>query len=127
MRQWTLGPEVKIPLAGSPGFSMRIADDLRQTVVFFGYADASRSTGITCIGTGFLLGYKNTGYLVTARHLSHQLGNDPFLLRVNRKDGTAENLHADNVKWHEHSDPSVDVSLVNLHLDSGSRYDAIYV
>lgn len=106
---------------------MRFADDLRKSVVFFGYRDTTQPSGVMCVGTGFLLGYKNTAYLVTAKHLSHQLGNDPFVVRLNKKVGTAAILHADNVTWYEHSDPTVDVSLTNLHLDSDSRYDAIYL
>lgn len=127
MSRWTLGPEVNLPLAHSPGFTMRIADDLRKSVVFFGYSDPSKPTGITCVGTGFLLLYKNAPYLVTARHLSHQLGNDPFLLRVNKKDGTAENIHADGVEWFEHTDPVVDVAVVHFFAPSTGQIDAVYL
>ena len=124
---WTLGPEVTIPLPHSPGFYMRIHDDLRKSVVFFGYEDTTKPTGIVCIGTGFLLSLEGVGYLITARHLSHQLGNDPFLIRINRKDGTAENLHVDHASWFEHADPTVDVSLVNLHIAGDTHYDALYL
>ncbi|MGE5513714.1 MAG: hypothetical protein ACM31O_21000 [Bacteroidota bacterium] len=106
---------------------MRIVDDLIKCVVFFGYEDPDKPGGINCVGTGFLLSYDHTAYLVTARHLSNQLGADPFLLRVNRKDGTAENLHADNVKWFDHSDPLVDVSIANLHISKCSKYEAVYM
>ena len=123
---WTVGPEVTVPLPHSAGFFMRIGDDLRKSVVFFGYADPSTPTGATLIGTGFLLIYKHAPYLVTAAHLSHQLGSDPFILRVNRKDGTAENLHADGVKWSEHPDPAVDVALVELGIPASAAYDVVY-
>lgn len=124
---WGLGPEVTVPLPHSAGFSVRVTDDVRKSVVFFGYADTSRPSGIVCIGTGFLLIYKGGPYLVTAKHLSHQLGADPFLLRVNRKDGTAENLHADGVQWFDHSDPEVDASATPLHIGNDTAYAAMYL
>ena len=69
---------------------MRISDDLRKSVVFFGYEDALKPSGITGVGTGFMLAHDEVGYLVTVKHLSQMLGADPFLLRLNRKDGTAD-------------------------------------
>jgi hypothetical protein len=74
------------------------------------------------------------GYLVTARHLAYQLKSDPsqtksdpFLVRINKKDGTAENIYADQVEWFEHSDTNVDVALVVLHITSSTLYDVTYL
>jgi hypothetical protein len=79
---------------------MRIRDDLRKCVVFFGHADETPGKGgINCIGTGFLVAYEEAGYLVTAKHLADQLGDDPFLLRLNTKDGKSQNLPADGATW----------------------------
>jgi hypothetical protein len=107
---------------------MRIGDDIRKSVVFFGYVDHSPGNGgIECVGTGFLMAYKNVGYLVTAKHLAHQLGSDPFLLRLNRHDGTAENIPVDGFEWSEHPDPTVDVSIIPMHIDQSSQYDCVYL
>lgn len=106
---------------------MRINDDLRKSVVFFGYPDVGAGSGIRCIGTGFLLAYKGIPYLVTAKHLSHDLGDDPFLIRLNKRDGTSENLQADGVAWFEHPDPAVDVSLTHMRIGSASDYDVNYI
>src|SRR5579863_3791251 len=91
-RHYTLGPERRAPILGAPWFQMRVSDDLRKTVVFFGIEGPEDEGGITCVGSGFLVEYEDEGYLVTARHLARGLGNDPFLLRINKKDGTAQNI-----------------------------------
>jgi len=117
-------------LRGCQGFYVRIHEDLRQAVLFFGFKDTRPGKGgIDCVGTGFLLNYDDCGYLVTAKHLAHQLGNLPFLVRVNRKNGTSENLDADGVRWFEHPDPDVDVAVTPLAIGGspGADYDAIYL
>jgi hypothetical protein len=125
---WSLGPERCKALIGCPGFSVRIQDDLRKTVVFFGFEDQTPGRGgINCIGTGFLVGYDGSGYLVTAKHLAHDLGQDPFLIRLNKRDGTSENIHADGADWAEHPDPSVDIALVPFNLSGRLPYDVMYL
>ena len=107
---------------------MHIADELRRCVVFFGYEDATPGRGgINCIGTGFLLNYEGLGYLVTTQHLSHELGDDPFLLRINKQDGSSENEHVDGAQWIKHPDPTVDLAASPLLLDPKDGYDAIYL
>jgi hypothetical protein len=62
---YTLGPERRQPLPGCPGLYVRIRDDLRKCVVFFGHVDDTPGKGgINCIGTGFLVAYEEAGYLV---------------------------------------------------------------
>lgn len=105
---------------------MRIADEMLRCVAFFGYADSTPGKGgIDCIGTGFFLAHENVVYLVTAKHLSHELGRDPFLVRLNKADGTAENLKADNVEWLNHPDQTVDVSAVPIQIKNEIAYEAI--
>lgn len=122
----SLGPEMREPVFG-PGFYMRINDDLRKSVVFFGYPDVGKSSGIRCIGTGFLLAYKGIPYLITAKHLSHDLGDNPFLMRLNKHNGTSDNIHVDGAAWFEHPDPAVDVSAAHMRVGTGSGYDAVYI
>ncbi len=125
---FTLGPGRRIPLPGCPGFYVRVGQDIRKTVVFFGFKDASPGAGgILCVGTGFLLSYDSASYLVTARHLADDLKDEPFLIRLNKKDGTSDNVPADNVKWVRHPDPNVDVAVVPFALGKSSPYDALYI
>jgi hypothetical protein len=106
---------------------MRIDDDLRKCVVFFGLPDDSpEGGGIRCGGTGFLLRYEEFGYIVTARHVAETLGADPFIVRINMKDGTAQNLDADQVRWYFHPDPDVDVAVIPFTL-GGGNFDAVYI
>jgi hypothetical protein len=126
----TLGPSRREPLPGCPGFYVRIGDDLRETVLFLGFEDkAPGKGGINCVGTGFLLNYDECGYIVTARHLAHGLGDNPFLVRVNRKDGTSENILADEVRWFEHPDPNVDVAVTPFAIGGGpgAPYQVLYL
>lgn len=107
---------------------MRVSDTILETVVFLGYSTATAGKGgIECVDTGFLLLYDGVRHLVTARHVADQFGSDPFLIRVNRVDGTAENIHVDNVHWYLNSDPTVDVAVLlfdleNDHLKYAVRY-----
>lgn len=125
---YTLGAEVRKPIEGCPGFYMRIDEDLRKSVVFLGIADDTPGNGgIHCCGTGFLIGYDTVGYLVTAKHVAQQLNGIPFLVRVNKKDHTSENIHADNVNWFFHPDPSVDVAVIQFHFSrTKTDYDVLY-
>jgi hypothetical protein len=122
----TLGPGRHAYPFGK-AFRVRVTDDLRRCVVFFGYPDATPGKGgIHCIGTGFLLEHDGLGYLSTAAHLAHALGGDPFLVRFNKHDGTSENVHMDEAKWYFHSDPTVDVAVAPLFIDFKS-HDAIFL
>lgn len=106
---------------------MRVDRDIRKTVVFFGYEAGPEKGGIDCIGTGFLQVFEGEGYLVTAKHITDELGDMPFLIRVNRKDGTSENLHADGVRWIGHPDPTVDVAVIPFNLTQRPLYDIKYL
>jgi len=83
--------------------------------VFIGYAtDEPDKGGIDCIGTAFLLRHEGFPYLITARHVAEFVGADPFLLRVNRFDGAADNLQIDQAGWYYDSDPTVDVAVLPI-------------
>jgi hypothetical protein len=116
---------------------MRLDDDLRKTVVFFGLEDDTPGKGgINCVGTGFLLNYDTCGYLITAKHLAHGLGDSPFLLRINKKDGTSFTFpantsfgssHTDVIKWYEHPARDVDVAAIPLTLPDYTKFDILYL
>lgn len=106
---------------------MRIADDLRQSVIFLGYRDDTPGKGgIDCIGTGFLLQYKGAPYLITAGHIAQELGGDPFLIRLNTKKGGSQNVHVDGLPWIMPADPKVDVAASMMIVPHQNYYDVAY-
>ena len=101
-----------------------IDDQMRKCVAFLGYPDTTPGKGgIHCIGTGFFIEHSGALYLITAKHISAELGKDPFLIRLNKHDGTSENLPTDSVDWIEHSDPTVDVAAVAVGIENPLAYD----
>jgi hypothetical protein len=94
---------------------MRIEDRVLHAVAFIGYPDSKPDKGgIDCIGTAFFLQHEGEPYLITARHIAEYVGGDPFLLRVNRFDGSADNLPIDNADWQYDPDPTVDVAVLPI-------------
>lgn len=113
----------------SPGVFVRVSDSILDTVVFLGHAtDAPGKGGIECVGTGFLLKYDDVPHLVTVRHVAEHFGNGPLLIRANRIDSTGDNIAVDQVKWHFHDDPTIDVAVIpfDLSIDRGG-YTARYI
>jgi hypothetical protein len=107
---------------------MRISDSVRKCVLFLGFEDDTPGKGgINCVGTGFLINSGMLGFIVTAKHVAHALGDSPFLVRLNRNGGGSENLRADQIKWHYHPNPTVDVAAIPFHLGGAAPYDAIYL
>ncbi|MGO9397414.1 MAG: hypothetical protein ACLP19_06140 [Xanthobacteraceae bacterium] len=124
----TLGPVKSKPLFGNQRVFVRIADDMRYSTVFFGYPDSTPGKGgIDCIGTGFFLDYEGGPYFVTAKHLAHEVKSDPFLVRMNKKDGTSDNIAVDGLKWIHHPDPTVDVSVIPFLVPKRAGYETTYI
>jgi len=71
--------------------------------------------------------HENIGHLVTAKHLARAVGDNPFLIRINRKDGTSETLPQDNIKWVEHPSADVDVDAIVFSIPANSPYDILYL
>lgn len=91
---------------------MRWNDDIRKCVVFLGYADpADPEHGIHCKGTGFFLVYEGVCYLVTVRHVAHELQDVGWVVRMNKRDGGCENLPAEFSPWTYHPDHNVDLAV----------------
>src|SRR5690242_9894421 len=85
-----LGPKTTVPLGGL-GFRMRLNDDARKCVVFFG---VPTTDGIKYGGTGFMVTDDEDGikipFIVTCRHVAKALekhADTGFYLRANRIDG----------------------------------------
>lgn len=124
-----LGPKTMAPLAEGPGFTVRVNDDARKSVVFFGVPTPE---GIEYGGTGFMLCDFEEGilipYIVTARHVAEELDkfrDTGFYIRANRKDGGNPLVEIESAEWAYHPDPTVDLAVANLSL-SGKIFDIIY-
>jgi hypothetical protein len=109
------------------GITVRISENVRKLVVFLGHEDSTPGKGgIDCIGIGFLVGCEPEGYLVTAKHLADALGDDPFLVRVNLKDGSSQNIPVNTVQWFRHPDPTVDVAAIKVSFRRENNFDTLY-
>lgn len=67
--------------------------------------------------TGFFANRGGFAYLVTARHVAMRIGDAPFQMRVNLKDGSSTLVTFDPDmdpidRWHLHEDPDVDVAAI---------------
>ena len=89
------------------GVTVRLSEDARKCVVFFGVSSPDGEDGIQYGGTGTLIGlidetdgHFGFAYLVTNRHIAERLSNDTgFYIRANRKDGTAFPIPIESLDW----------------------------
>jgi hypothetical protein len=100
---------------------VRINDDARKAVVFFGVPDPKK--GIAYGGTGFMLCDFEDGiqipFIVTARHVAKELENyadTGFFIRVNTTDGKSMICPVEKADWAYHPDDTVDLAVANLSL-----------
>jgi hypothetical protein len=126
MIAYRLRPRVIGPSDTFVGATVRISEDARRCVVFFG---VTTPKGIEYGGTGFLASYEEDGfvahYLVTCRHVAAHLNID-FFVRANKKDGPAEDVPIESVRWEYHSDPNVDVAVAPFHIME-KGWDMVYI
>lgn len=127
MLTYTPGPEIRDYNFGNTRIYMKIADDLRKCVVFLGIEDDSEPGGVCCAGTGFLISFMEVGYLVTAKHVAKSLEGAPFVIRINKKDGLAQNIHIDQVEWGFHPDKTVDIGIIECIITKQSIFEALYL
>lgn len=95
---------------------MRLADDVRQSVVYIGHESGGK---FTPTGTGFVLdmGIGREGlYLVTAAHVAMTL-DDRFDIRLNNMDGKTSGIdHRGFTKWYYHpTDDTADVAVTRYN------------
>jgi hypothetical protein len=112
---YRLGPSEPVQLQGMPGVSVRLQDDLRKSVCFLGVPTGdSKDNDILCRGTAFLVYYKDVHYMVTAKHVAEGLGDRPFLVRLNKADGSSTNIRFDLTErafvWQTHNNQTVDLA-----------------
>ena len=103
------------------GFSVRISETARRSVVFFGAP--SPNAAIEYGGTGFMVLFRegngtSSCYLVTAAHVARRIdpGSD-VMLRVNRRDGGSAPFTLHDVVWSIHSDKNVDIAATPGYID----------
>jgi hypothetical protein len=129
--RYRLGPPLYKESRSFPGYQVRISDDIRKAVVFLGVQDDTPGkNGIKCIGTGFLLGYDDCRYLVTAKHVIMPLADAPYIVRINKTDGLSDNINVDEgeLGWFSHPDRNVDLAIAPFQFDlKGASFDVKYI
>ncbi len=106
---YVLGPPVR---EQNGDCFLRLADDARKCVAYLGYNASDDELDIEPVGTGFLVSSFGRTFLVTARHVAEEFKTDPFVIRLNDKNGVGKNDPVDNVKWHYYpGDENMDVAL----------------
>jgi hypothetical protein len=126
---YVLGSPISARLHPLDGFTVRIAENARRTVVFFG-APSPKTGEIEFGGTGFLVTFKEGGfgfgYLVTARHVARRIDPDAgVVVRVNDKAGGSIPLTIDEIFWAYHPDPNVDVAVTTCNINP-QDFDVAY-
>lgn len=105
---------------------MRIAEDARRCVVFFGSPTPGVDDDLEPWGTGFLLRAnddKRTCYLVTAAHVVSDKLDCPFAIRFNDRNNGSALHHVDAADWHFHpSDVTVDVAVLEIEPPDWADY-----
>jgi hypothetical protein len=108
---------------------MRVSDDARKSVVFFGI-DGEGVDVVDYGGTGFLCADMGEGIaiplLVTCRHVAQLLsGHEQFYVRANTRGGESYTLPVSKMDWRYHPDSTVDLASVVLVLPNHT-FDVIY-
>lgn len=106
---------------------VRLADDARECVIYIGKPNIStrrnRDDDIAPLGTGFLIhmGGPAGSYLITARHVVER-DIEPLAVRLNDKEGGAENDYPEG-RWYFHpSDENVDVAVMPYDPPEWAKY-----
>ncbi len=107
---------------------MRVPDEVRDCVVFIGVQETGDDGQLVIRwgGTGFFVSVPSIGsppvkyiYLVTAMHVVYAVQSRGFIIRANKQDGGAENIHVPPnaaTWWYHPSDANADVALVAFGL-----------
>jgi hypothetical protein len=116
--EYVLGPTIREQRGGC---LVRLADDLRKCVVFYGSERLRKGEEeIDPWGTGFVVKTRDNGqtYLITAAHIVHPLQHCPFSIRYNER-GTGKGRFepVDSATWFFHpTDDTVDVAVLEINV-----------
>jgi len=118
--------------------NMRVSDTVRKSTVFVGVQDVDGT--IKYGGTAFLVMVpapinktQSFTYVVTAKHvleeIQKEIGQRPFVIRVNKSDGTSVMFTVDLTHWTYHPDASVDaaVSIFSAPQEIRSQLDIRFI
>jgi hypothetical protein len=96
--------------------AMRIDPDIRRCVAFIGFAAEEKDGHILPVGTCFFIVYDGVQYMVTAQHVASAIGDAPFAVRMNRKDGASNTFLVDPLEHdlHWHTKDGVDVAIIEF-------------
>jgi predicted aspartyl protease len=103
-----------------------VGNSIQDIVVFLGFRDSNSPAELRLEGTGFLIFYEGTGYLVTARHIAEKFQETPFAIRANRHKGSAVLLDIDHAKWHFPKEAEVDLALTAIIVYAETGNGPIY-
>ncbi len=128
--RYTLGSPISARLNPCDGFTVRISEDARRTVVFFGTPSADEQGVIEYGGTGFLVSYPEEGirfgYLITARHVAERVQpENGVIVRINDMQGGSQPIEIDSIYWAYHPDKTVDVAASPCLIDD-KQFDVRY-
>jgi hypothetical protein len=129
---YTLAPSVSLPAFGGE-IQVRITEDARKCVVFFGVPGEGPIGGkIEYGGTGFLAGYEEGGLtfgqLATCRHVAKALQaheDTGYFMRLNLFGGGSELISLGKIDWRFHPDRDVDLAVVPFAFLKG-EYDHLF-
>ena len=112
---YVLRPTVRVQ---SGGCLVRVAEDARRCVVFFGTPSPGIDDDLEPWGTGFLVRAnddRRTCYLVTAAHVVMDKMDCPFAIRFNDHNNSSALHHVDTADWQFHpTDETVDVAVLEI-------------
>jgi Trypsin-like peptidase domain len=92
---------------------VRLMDSYLRSIVYLGFPHPDKPSAIDPAGTGFLLSYDESTYIVTAAHVAKQLTEVPFGIRLNREgDGLGQVDYIESARWYLHPDDTVDVAVI---------------
>jgi hypothetical protein len=104
---------------------MRVDQDLLLSVAFLCTGDMDN---LTHQATAFLLLHKGARYLVTAKHVAEQLGDNPFFIRFNKAGDGFGLLPIDFAmgvdelfRWFAHPESTVDIAILPFPIDIGAQ------
>ena len=134
---YRLGPDLTTewPRSGG-GIVLRISENARKCVVFFGIGGAGPMDNagvpltISYGGTGFLIAHHQDGvnvpYLITCRHVAKLLSkHSEFYVRANTIGGESYTLPVKKMEWAYHPDQTVDLAAASYSLPT-HIFDVIY-
>jgi hypothetical protein len=134
---YRLGPGLDANWGPSGSAVLRIAEDGRKCVVFFGVAGEGPDDAVTGTpqnilygGTGFLAVHPENGtyvpFIVTCKHVAQLLSrHEQFFIRANTLGGQSYTFPVQKLEWAFHPDETVDLASV-CFVWPAHTFDVIY-